>query len=84
MTISISNQMRIRIEAAAVTLHPKFRDQFKHAVMGTLASGPQPPGMNETLRSITMALEMVPVSGVLISQSVGDTNDEDDNRRRWF
>jgi hypothetical protein len=83
MTPHITNAMRVQISAASATLLPSVRDQFYRSVMRALASGPQPPTMNCVLRSIHMALEMVPASSTVISRSVGaSTNDSDDRRRR--
>jgi hypothetical protein len=84
MTVQLTNQMRLQISAAAATLHPHVREQIVRSIMRTVASGPQPPGMNEVLRSIAMAQECIPASAVLISRCVGDTNDENDFRKRYY
>ena len=84
MTVQLSNQMRLQISAAAACVHPHVREQFVRSIMRTIASGPQPPGINEVLRSIAMAKECIPASAVLISRCVGDTNDADDLRKRYY
>jgi hypothetical protein len=82
--IALSNQMKLQISAAEATLHPSARAGFRNAVMRALAAGPQPVNMNSVLMAIPISLSVIPASLTIISRNVGETNDEDDRRRRIY
>jgi hypothetical protein len=82
--MTITNAMRVQIEAAAATLHPSAPQQFHNAVMRALAAGPQTVNRNSVLMAIRISLSVIPASLTIISRNVGETNDEDDRRRRIY
>ena len=84
MALQLTNAMRVRIESATATLHPSIRRSFVTGIMRSLEHGEQPPSWNSVLHTLAIALSLVPASQKIISQSVGETNDSDDRRRRYF
>jgi hypothetical protein len=86
MTLQLTNQQRIQVEAAAATLHPGVRQSFVAGVLKALERGPQqPPTMNNVLMAVQVALAAIPASSAIISRSMGKwTGDADDRRRRYY
>ena len=85
--MQLSNQMRLHINAAAMTLVPGIRQSFVAGIMRALSHSTNPT-LNDTLRAIQQGLAMIPASAVIISRSGSkndtDTGDADDVRRRYY
>jgi hypothetical protein len=86
MTLQLTDQQRIQVEAAAATLHPGVRDSFIAGVLKALERGPQQsPTTNNVLMAVQVALAAIPAWSVIISRSNGKTTgDQDDFRRRHY
>jgi hypothetical protein len=80
MTIQLSNQARVQVEAAASRLRINARPSFYRAVARSLETAPQPISLNDTLRIIQIAMDMVPAADVLCSRALGNLPDEDYDR----
>ena len=85
--MTITNAMRVQINAATATLVPGIRQSFVAGIMRALSHSTNPT-LNDTLRAIQQGLDMVPASAVIISRSGSrndtDTGDADDRRRRHY
>ena len=80
MAIQISNQARVQVEAAASRLRINARPSFYRAVARSMETAPQPVSLNDALRIIQIAMDMVPAAEVLCSRSLGALPDEEYDR----
>jgi len=75
--VKLSAQQRNTIMCTAQRLRLHSQDIFFRATSRILSTCPQPVSMNDVLRACDLALEIIPSSDVLISRSMGPTNDDD-------
>jgi hypothetical protein len=75
--VKLSAQQRNTIMCTAQRLRMSSQDTFFRCVDRILSTCPQPVTMNDTLRACDLALEIIPSSDILISRSMGPTNDDE-------
>jgi hypothetical protein len=75
--VKLSTQQRNTIMCTAQRLRLHSQDTFFRAVNRILSTCPQPISNNDTLRACDLALEIIPSSDILISRSMGPTNDDE-------
>jgi hypothetical protein len=76
--VKLSAQQRNHIMCTAQRLRMSSQDTFFRCVDRILSTCPQPISLNDTLRACDLALEIIPTSDVLVSRSMGPTNDDAD------
>ena len=75
--VKLSAQQGNTIMCTAQRLRLHMQDIFFRAINRILSTCPQPVSMNDVLRACDLALEIIPSSDILISRSMGPTNDDD-------
>jgi hypothetical protein len=82
--IRLTPQQKNYVTAQATTVKLHMQERFLRSVARILESCPQPVSLNDTIRACQLSLEVIPAADVIISRCVGDTNDEDDLRKRYY
>jgi hypothetical protein len=75
--VKLTASQRNQLMCTAQRLRINSRDVFFRAVNRILSTCPQPVSNNDMLRACDLALEIIPSSDVIISRSMGPTNDDD-------